>query len=100
MLHSYACQPRHAALAGVFCVGVHAVFCAGVPLAKEYKEENVGLVTAGCCNLARHIENSRMFGVPVVVAINQFTTDTQAELNAVKQAALDAGMPPWTRTKA
>jgi formyltetrahydrofolate synthetase len=64
---------------------------AGVPLAKEYKEENVDLVTAGCCNLVRHIENSRMFGVPVVVAINQFVTDTDAELEAVKKAALDAG---------
>jgi formyltetrahydrofolate synthetase len=54
-------------------------------------EENIELATAGCCNLARHIENSRMFGVPVVVAVNQFSTDTEAELDAVKQAAIDAG---------
>lgn len=65
--------------------------CAGAPLAKEYKEENLELVTAGCCNLARHIENSSLFGVPVVVGVNQFATDTDAELSAVKQAALAAG---------
>ena len=65
--------------------------CAGAPLAKEYVEENIELVTAGCCNLARHIENSSMFGVPVVVGVNQFATDTEAELSAVKEAALAAG---------
>lgn len=57
-------------------------------------EENVELVTAGCCNLVRHIENSSLFGVPVVVGVNQFATDTEAEMNAVKQAALDAGAAP------
>lgn len=67
---------------------------AGTPLAKEYVEENIELVTAGCCNLARHIENSAMFGVPVVVGVNQFATDTDTELNAVKQAALAAGASP------
>lgn len=39
----------------------------------------------------RHIENTRAFGIPVVVAINAFATDTDAELEAVKQAALTAG---------
>jgi formyltetrahydrofolate synthetase len=81
---------------------------AGVPLPREYKQENLELVragacpacfivpaacggcvglshliracvcAAGCCNLERHIENVRKFGVPVVVAINRFTTDTGA----------------------
>ena len=47
-------------------------------------EENVSAVAAGCPNLGRHIENLKSFGVPVVVAINHFVTDTDAEVQAVK----------------
>lgn len=46
--------------------------------------ENVDAVKAGCPNLGRHIENVKSFGVPVVVAINHFVTDTDAEVDAVK----------------
>ena len=46
--------------------------------------ENVDAVKAGCANLGRHIENVKSFGVPVVVAINHFVTDTDAEVAAVK----------------
>ncbi|MFT6076191.1 MAG: formate--tetrahydrofolate ligase [Yoonia sp.] len=46
--------------------------------------ENVGAVNSGCANLGRHIENIKSFGVPVVVAINHFVTDTDAEIAAVK----------------
>lgn len=46
--------------------------------------ENVEAVEAGCPNLGRHIENLKSFGVPVVVAINHFVTDTEAEVEAVK----------------
>ncbi len=46
--------------------------------------ENVDAVNAGCANLGRHIENIKSFGVPVVVAINHFVTDTDAEVAAVK----------------
>ncbi len=46
--------------------------------------ENVDAVNAGCANLGRHIENVKSFGVPVVVAINHFVTDTDAEVEAVK----------------
>ncbi len=46
--------------------------------------ENVAAVNAGCANLGRHIENVKSFGVPVVVAINHFVTDTDAEVAAVK----------------
>jgi formate--tetrahydrofolate ligase len=49
--------------------------------------ENVEAVTKGCQNLARHIDNLKGFGVPVVVAINHFVTDTDAEVNAVKAYA-------------
>jgi formate--tetrahydrofolate ligase len=46
--------------------------------------ENVEAVRNGCANLGRHIENVKSFGVPVVVAINHFVTDTDAEVEAVK----------------
>jgi len=47
-------------------------------------QENVEAVEAGCANLGRHIENVKSFGVPVVVAINHFVTDTDAEIDAVR----------------
>jgi formate--tetrahydrofolate ligase len=47
--------------------------------------ENVQAVEDGCPNLGRHIENVKSFGVPVVVAINHFVTDTDAEVEAVKK---------------
>ena len=46
--------------------------------------ENVAAVTEGCANLGRHIGNLKSFGVPVVVAINHFVTDTDAEIQAVR----------------
>jgi len=46
--------------------------------------EDVAALTRGCSNLGRHIANVRRFGVPVVVAINHFTSDTEAEVAAVK----------------
>lgn len=64
---------------------------AGKPLSPEYIEENVELVTKGAANLVRHIENARKFGVNVVVGINKFKNDTEAEINAIKEAALAAG---------
>jgi methylenetetrahydrofolate dehydrogenase (NADP+)/methenyltetrahydrofolate cyclohydrolase/formyltetrahydrofolate synthetase len=48
----------------------------GKPLAEEYETENLELLEAGCINMVQHIENCAEFGVPVVVAINQFHTDT------------------------
>jgi formyltetrahydrofolate synthetase len=64
---------------------------AGKPLNETYTQENIELVKKGCVNLAKHVENARKFGVRVVVAVNQFHTDTPAELEAVRQAAIDAG---------
>eukprot|EP00199_Chlamydomonas_sp_CCMP681_P001381 CAMPEP_0119108120 /NCGR_PEP_ID=MMETSP1180-20130426/13478_1 /TAXON_ID=3052 ORGANISM="Chlamydomonas cf sp, Strain CCMP681" /NCGR_SAMPLE_ID=MMETSP1180 /ASSEMBLY_ACC=CAM_ASM_000741 /LENGTH=636 /DNA_ID=CAMNT_0007093703 /DNA_START=81 /DNA_END=1991 /DNA_ORIENTATION=+ len=64
---------------------------AGTPLHHDYTNENVELVTKGCCNLERHIANIKTYGVPCVVAINQFANDAPSELEAVKQAALAAG---------
>ena len=64
---------------------------AGKPLDKVYREENVELVSKGCCNLARHIANARAYGVPVVVAINKFASDSDAELEAVRRESMQAG---------
>jgi formate--tetrahydrofolate ligase len=54
--------------------------------------ENIAAVVKGCTNLARHIANVKSFGVPVVVAINRFNSDTAAELEAVKKAAAALGV--------
>jgi formate--tetrahydrofolate ligase len=53
--------------------------------------ENVDAVKAGCANLGRHIENVKSFGVPAVVAINHFVTDTDAEVAAVKAYVEEMG---------
>jgi formate--tetrahydrofolate ligase len=53
--------------------------------------ENVAAVSAGCENLGRHLENLKKFGVPVVVGINHFITDTDAEVQAIKDYCADFG---------
>jgi len=53
--------------------------------------EDVAAVQTGCANLARHIENVKGFGVPVVVAINHFAGDTGAEVDAITEAAAAEG---------
>jgi formate--tetrahydrofolate ligase len=53
--------------------------------------ENVEAVRAGCPNLGRHIENVKSFGVPVVVAINHFVSDTEAEIQAVQDYVAEQG---------
>lgn len=53
--------------------------------------ENVAAVQNGCSNLGRHIKNLKLFGVPVVVAINHFVTDTDAEVEAIKAYAGSQG---------
>ncbi|XP_038622841.1 monofunctional C1-tetrahydrofolate synthase, mitochondrial [Tachyglossus aculeatus] len=60
---------------------------AGVPLKKEYTEENLQLVADGCCNLQKQIQIAQLFGVPVVVALNAFKTDTRAEIDLVCELA-------------
>jgi formyltetrahydrofolate synthetase len=64
---------------------------AGKPLAHEYTQENLDLLRAGLGNMQHHIKNALRFGIPVVVAVNWFKDDTAAELELVRQAALDAG---------
>ena len=53
--------------------------------------ENVAAVEAGCANLGRHIENLKSFGVPVVVAVNHFTGDTDAEVAALQSYVAEQG---------
>ena len=64
---------------------------AGKPLDPALLAENVEACIEGGANLAKQIENVRLFNVPVVVAINSFPTDTPAEVEAVRAVALAAG---------
>jgi formyltetrahydrofolate synthetase len=64
---------------------------AGRPLPLEYSDENLELLVKGLPNVAAHIKNALRFGVPVVVAVNRFTSDTDAEIESVRKAALAAG---------
>ena len=64
---------------------------AGKPLDPALLEENVEAVRRGAANLAKQIENVTVFGVPAVVAINSFPTDTPAEVEAIREVALAAG---------
>ena len=63
----------------------------GVPRA-ELTNENVEALEKGIVNLKTHIENMRKFGVPVVVAINRFHTDTDAEIEVIKRTCADMGV--------
>ncbi len=63
----------------------------GAPLGRAYTEENLGLLEAGLCNLGAHIKNALGFGIPVVVAVNSFTTDTEAEMEMVREYAIAQG---------
>jgi formate--tetrahydrofolate ligase len=64
---------------------------AGKPLDPALLEENVEAVRIGGQNLAKQIENVTMFGVPAILAINSFPTDTPAEVEAIREVALAAG---------
>jgi len=64
---------------------------AGKPLDEGLVKENLSALGEGICNLEKHIENVKMFGVPVVVVINRFTADTDKEVDLVKKKALEFG---------
>jgi formyltetrahydrofolate synthetase len=63
----------------------------GRPLDPAYTNENLALLEAGSGNLAKHIQIVRKFGVPAVVALNRFPTDTDAEIALIKRLAEEAG---------
>uniref|UniRef100_A0A8C7GS99 C-1-tetrahydrofolate synthase, cytoplasmic n=1 Tax=Oncorhynchus kisutch TaxID=8019 RepID=A0A8C7GS99_ONCKI len=64
---------------------------AGMALPKEYVEENLELLEKGCSNMRKQVENARHFGVPVVVAVNAFKTDTESELDLICTLAKEVG---------
>lgn len=63
----------------------------GAALHAVYREENIDILRAGCVNLKKHIANAKSFGIPVVVAINKFATDTDAEIACLREEAIAAG---------
>lgn len=78
--------------AAVIVATVRALKMNGGIAFSDLGQENVEAVKKGCANLARHIRNVKSFGVPVVVGINRFTLDTEAELQAVSEAAAAYGV--------
>lgn len=64
---------------------------AGKPLDIAYTAENLDLLRAGLPNLLHHIKTARKFGIPVVVAVNRFLTDTPTELDLIRKAAIEEG---------
>jgi formate--tetrahydrofolate ligase len=77
--------------AAVIVATVRAMKMNGGVAKADLGTENVAAVVAGCPNLGRHIDNVKSFGVPVVVAINHFFSDTDAEVAAVKAYVAEHG---------
>ncbi|TFF17724.1 formate--tetrahydrofolate ligase [Jiella endophytica] len=77
--------------AAVVVATVRAMKMNGGVAKADLGAENVEAVKAGCANLGRHVENVKGFGVPVVVAINHFSADTEAEIAAVKDYVATLG---------
>ncbi len=77
--------------ATVIVATVRALKMHGGVAKADLGKENVAAVKKGCSNLARHIKNVKSFGVPVVVAINQFINDTNKELKTVRETAKKLG---------
>lgn len=75
----------------VLVATVRAMKMNGGVAKNDLNDENVSAVKAGCPNLGRHIENLRSFGVPVLVAINHFVKDTDAEVQAVQDYCSEMG---------
>ena len=63
----------------------------GIVSKNDLSMENIQAVQQGCANLGRHIENVKSFGIPVVVAINHFVSDTNAEIEALRRYVADKG---------
>ncbi|MGA8259665.1 MAG: formate--tetrahydrofolate ligase [Arenicellales bacterium] len=78
--------------AAVLVATVRALKMHGGIAKEDLGTPNAAAVTKGCSNLVRHIQNVKAFGVPVVVAVNQFVTDTEEEIQAIKAAAAEQGV--------
>ena len=77
--------------AAVIVATVRAMKMNGGVKKEELGAENIAAVKKGCANLGRHIENVKQFGVPVVVCINHFTSDTDEEITAMKDYVASMG---------
>lgn len=77
--------------AAVIVATVRAMKMNGGVKKEDLGAENIAAVEQGCANLGRHVQNVKKFGVPVVVAINHFVTDTDAEVQAVKDYVATLG---------
>jgi formate--tetrahydrofolate ligase len=77
--------------AAVIVATIRALKMHGGVAQTDLGTENVEAVKKGFANLEKHIENVRKFGLPAIVGVNQFATDTQAEINAVLDACKNAG---------
>ena len=77
--------------AAVIVATVRALKMHGGVAKDQLGSENVEAVRKGCANLARHIRNVKSFGVPAVVAINQFITDSDAEMAVISEAVEQLG---------
>ena len=77
--------------AAVIVCTVRAMKMNGGVARDDLGKENVEAVKAGCANLGRHIENVKQFGVPAVVAINHFVSDTDNEIEAIKEYVTSQG---------
>jgi formate--tetrahydrofolate ligase len=77
--------------AAVIVATVRAMKMNGGVKKEDLGREDVEAVKRGCANLGRHIENVKQFGVPAVVAINHFATDTEAEIEAMKAFVASQG---------
>jgi formate--tetrahydrofolate ligase len=88
--------------AAVIVTTVRAMKMHGGVTKTQLNAENVDAVTQGCSNLGRHMENIKKFGVPFVVAINHFTQDTEAEIQALQNYVSNQGgtayiCQPWEK---
>ncbi len=78
--------------AAVVVVTVRAMKMNGGVAKESLGAENVEAVRQGCGNLGRHVENVRRFGVPLVVAVNHFVSDTDAEIEAIRNFTQGLGV--------
>ena len=84
--------------AAVIVATVRALKMHGGVAKDELKNENLDAVKNGCANLGRHLENMKKFGVPLAVAINHFSADTEAEVQVIKDFCKTHGVEAFKCT--
>ncbi len=84
--------------ATVIVATIRALKMHGGVAKEDLKKENVEALKKGCANLGRHIENVKKFGVPIAVAVNHFITDTDAEVQVIKDFCKTHGVEAFKCT--